>query len=145
MFGILANFEQAGLWLVISLVVSANIERFRISRGTVGIILTRVRSGYTLPQFPSGLFATGSAGVASSSLDGQRSRVSYWPPHLSCLLFGAFAISLSSDAGLYTSIESLLLTKLFGDTCEALWLRVSNRALARFVTSETAALRLVVQ
>jgi MFS family permease len=139
--GVLVNFGQVGSRLVISPVVPAIIERFGVTRGTVGLVLTGMWGAYALSQFPSGVLAdrVGERRVilAALALTALGSLLLAAAP--SFLLFGAFAVFLGSGAGLYTSVGSSLLTKLFDDTGGALGLHVAGGSLAGFVAPVTAA------
>ncbi|MDY6775559.1 MAG: MFS transporter [Halobacteria archaeon] len=113
---VLANFSQFGARVVVSPLVPDIIADFGVSKSEVGLVLTGIWGVYALLQFPSGILAdrVGEKRVitASLALVTVGSGVLYLSP--SFVTFAVFALFLGAGAGLYFSVGTSLLTKIFG-------------------------------
>lgn len=129
---VLANFTQVGSRLAISPVVPAIIESFAISKSAIGIALTGMWAMNAVLQFPSGVFSDrfGERPVvlAALGLTGLGSLLLAASPTFP--FFAVFAVFLGIGSGLYFSVGSSLLTKLFPNTGGALGVHASGGLLS---------------
>ncbi len=113
---VLANFSQFGARVVVSPLVPDIIADFGVTKSEVGLVLTGIWGVYALLQFPSGILADrfGEKRVIATSL--VLVTVGSVALHISStfVTFAVFALFLGAGAGLYFSVGTSLLTKIFG-------------------------------
>lgn len=138
---VFANFSQFGSRLVLSPVVPQVIETFGASKSTIGLALTGMWAIYALLQFPSGVlgdrFGERTVILASLGLMGVGSLLLAASPTFT--LFALFALVLGAGTGLYFSVASSLLTKLYRNTGQVLSLHTAGGSLAGLVVPVLAA------
>ena len=138
---VFANFSQFGSRLVLSPVVPQVIETFGASKSTIGLALTGMWAIYALLQFPSGVlgdrFGERTVILASLGLMGVGSLLLAASPTFA--LFALFALVLGAGTGLYFSVASSLLTKLYRNTGQVLSLHTAGGSLAGLVVPVVAA------
>ncbi len=129
---ILANFVQLGTRFLISPLVPFVMDSFDVSKSLVGVALTGMWATYALFQYPSGVLgdAYGERRImlAALALTALGSLLLSTAPTF--VLFGLFAVALGAGAGLYFSVATSLLTKLFERTGRALSLHTAGGAFA---------------
>lgn len=138
---VFANFSQFGSRLVLSPVVPQVIETFGASKSTIGLALSGMWAIYALLQFPSGVlgdrFGERTVILASLGLMGVGSLLLAASPTFT--LFALFALVLGAGTGLYFSVASSLLTKLYRNTGQVLSLHTAGGSLAGLVVPVLAA------
>ncbi|MDX1746497.1 MAG: MFS transporter, partial [Halobacteriales archaeon] len=138
---IFANFSQFGSRLVISPVVPQVIATFNASKSTIGLALTGMWAIYALIQFPSGVLGDriGERTVILASLGLMALGSLLLAGSPTFLLFALFALLLGAGTGLYFSVASSLLTKLYRNTGQVLSLHTAGGSLAGLVVPVVAA------
>lgn len=138
---VFANFSQFGSRLVLSPVVPQVIATFDASKSTIGLALTGMWAIYALLQFPSGVlgdrFGERSVILASLGLMGVGSLLLAGAPTFTW--FASFALVLGAGTGLYFSVATSLLTKLYHNTGQVLSLHTAGGSLAGLVVPVVAA------
>lgn len=129
---VLANFAQLGTRFLISPLVPFVMDAFTVSKSLVGVALTGMWAMYALFQYPSGVlgdvYGERRIVLAALGLTALGSLLLSTAPTF--LLFGAFAVALGAGAGLYFSVATSLLTKLFDRTGRALSFHTAGGAFA---------------
>jgi MFS family permease len=141
----LANFSQLGARVVVSPMVPAIMDSFRITKGTIGLTLTLLWLAYALLQFPSGLlgdrFGERRVILAALFLTALSSFALAFAP--SFLAFTLIAVCLGTGAGLYFPVATASLTKRFSNTGRALGIHAASGGVAGLVAPVGAAFVLV--
>lgn len=112
-----SNFSLLAARLSLSPVVPRVIEEFTVTKSEIGFALTGLWAAYALLQFPSGLlsfrFGERRVMLAALGLGGLGSLLLAVAPSFPFL--AAFAFFLGAGAGLYYTVGTTLLTRLFED------------------------------
>lgn len=110
-----SNFSLLSARLSLSPVVPRVINDFAVSKSEIGLALTGLWAAYALLQFPSGLlsyrYGERRVMLAALALGGIGSLLLAFSPNFS--LLAAFAFFLGAGAGLYYTVGTTLLTRLF--------------------------------
>lgn len=129
---VFGNFTQLGARIVVSPVVPQIIDAFDTSKSVIGLVLTVMWGIYALTQFPSGLlgdrYGERAIMLVSFGMIAVASVLLALAPSL--FLFGAIAALLGIGAGLYFSVASSLLSKLFENQGQALGFHTAGGAIA---------------
>ncbi|RQG95447.1 MFS transporter [Natrarchaeobius chitinivorans] len=138
---VVANFCLMGIRLVISPLVPDIASTFTVSMSEIGLVLTGMWAAYALGQFPSGVLS-GHIGerlviLVALGLTGVASLLTAFSP--SFPLFGVFLLLLGAGTGLYFSAATLLLTKMFENTGQAVGFLTAGGAFAGLIAPIAAA------
>lgn len=127
-----SNFSQFGARVVLSPFVLAMAATFGASKGQIGAVLTLLWASFAVFQFPSGVLADRYGErrviVAALSLTALGSAFAALAPSL--LAFVGAVLVLGVGAGLYFSVGSALLARLFDRTGQVLGLHSAGGPLA---------------
>jgi MFS family permease len=112
---ITANMTQFGARVVISPVIPQIIDTFDVTKGVIGLALTGMWASYALMQFPSGVlgdkFGERKIVLASLGLTALGSTLLAIAPNYPVFLI--FAICLGAGSGLYFTVATVYMSKVF--------------------------------
>jgi len=136
-----ADFAQFGARLLISPVVPDTVAAFSVSKGAVGLVLTGLWAVFALAQFPSGVLADryGERRVVLAALGATTARSLLLSLSPTSLAFAGAAVLLGAGAGLYFSVGTSLLTRLYEETGGPLGLHSAGGPVAGLVLPVVAA------
>lgn len=132
---VVGNFSHFGSRVVISPVVPQIIATFSVSKSAVGLALTGIWGAYALLQFPSGVlgdrYGERPVILAALGLTGLGSVLLALSP--SFVVFGALTLLLGAGTGLYFSVATSMLAKLYRNTGQALSLHSAGGSFAGLI------------
>lgn len=138
---LLAFFSVMTARLAFSPVVPAITEYFGVSNGDVGLALTGMWAAYAAFQYPSGILGDrfGERRVILSALALLVATTLLVAVAPVFWLFLLFVVLLGASAGLYYTVATSLLTKLFENTGRAIGIHGAGGPLAGLVTPSIVA------